>query len=219
MLVFIICSLSSSFCSGLLHEQHRKHEWRLWTFCFYSREVKLRPCNEVKVSGSAVPFPLHNTNRVRSSVHTQTHSAGLGLTSPGGQREGRFGGFLCATAPPAGVPSAPLWVLPPNCSLDRISLLNVGWNRYIWRRKADREWSDPDICSFTTRPIKECCEHQPQLARNHDSYTVAHGLRLLHVVRGEDGSPLAILESSTYGPPTQRITKVITNQRKTRNNI
>lgn len=47
-----------------------------------------------------------------------------------------------------------------------------------------------------------CFKHQPQLARNHDSYTVTHGLGLLHVVCGEDGSPLAVLESSTYSSPT-----------------
>lgn len=45
---------------------------------------------------------------------------------------------------------------------------------------------------------------EPELARNHDGNPVAHGLSLLHVMRGEDGSPLMVPERSTHGPPAEQ---------------
>lgn len=40
-----------------------------------------------------------------------------------------------------------------------------------------------------------------QLTRHHDGHAVAHSLRLLHVVGGEDGAALVVLERSPYGSP------------------
>lgn len=42
---------------------------------------------------------------------------------------------------------------------------------------------------------------QPQLPRHHDGHSVAHGLRLLHVVCGDDGPSLAVLEGGAEGSP------------------
>lgn len=47
-------------------------------------------------------------------------------------------------------------------------------------------------------------ERSPQLAGHQDGHAVAHGLRLLHVVRGEHGPPLAVLEGSANGSPAGR---------------
>lgn len=49
--------------------------------------------------------------------------------------------------------------------------------------------------------IGDSGEHRPQLSGHNDSHAVAYCLRLLHIVRGNDGSSLTVLEGSTEGSP------------------
>lgn len=46
-------------------------------------------------------------------------------------------------------------------------------------------------------------ECQPQLPWHHDGYSVANGLCLLHVVCGDNGPSLAVLEGSAEGSPAR----------------
>lgn len=61
---------------------------------------------------------------------------------------------------------------------------------------------EPQVCQEAfLRGGGSGSERPPQLSRHHDGHAVAHGLCLLHIVRGEDGPPLAALEGGTEGSP------------------